>query len=201
MTVAVAVEFVGLTDALVEGFHDSSAPAEENAARCLCETPLAVVNEPPTYTVELFAVTVFVLPFRLPGEGGDQRARRGGEGGDAVVRDAVNRGEVANHVDRRAVGRRGDREPLGIERVVERREEDAGGDVVGEQVASGHRAGATERNAGRPGLGEAAGDVDGVTDRHLRPGDAVDLHGGQRVSGDGGGQAADRRRVGARADA
>ncbi len=66
VTVAVAVEFVGLTLALVDGFHDSKAPADENAAKCWCETPLAVVNEPPTYTVELFAVTAFVLPFRFP---------------------------------------------------------------------------------------------------------------------------------------
>ena len=48
LTVAVAVEFVGLTLALVDGFHDCKAPADEYAAKCLCETPLAVVNAPPT---------------------------------------------------------------------------------------------------------------------------------------------------------
>ncbi len=47
VTIAMAVVFVGLTVALVDGFHDNTAPAEENAAKCWCATPLAVVNEPP----------------------------------------------------------------------------------------------------------------------------------------------------------
>src|ERR1019366_3252696 len=48
LTSALAFGLTALTIALVDGFHDSKAPAEENAARCRCVTLLAVVNEPPT---------------------------------------------------------------------------------------------------------------------------------------------------------
>ncbi len=126
---------------------------------------------------------------------GNQRAGCGGKGGDPVVGRAVDLGEVTDHVNRCAVGRGSDRETLGVQRVAERRDQLAGGDVVGEQVASRHGPGAADCDTCRARLGEAAGDVDGVTDRHLRPGHAVDLHGGQCVSTHGRRQTADRRGV------
>ncbi len=115
---------------------------------------------------------------------GDHRAGRRVEGGDPVAGRAVDRGEVAADVDARAVGRRGHDQHLAVEVRREGRDQRAGRDVVGEQVVARTVLVGASGGAGRPGLREAAADVHRVADDGLRPGDAVDLDGRQRVRGD-----------------
>ena len=114
-----------------------------------------------------------------------RRQRAGGdvERGDVESGLAADRGEAAADVDARPVGRGLDDLHLSVDLRGERRDH-AGRQVVREDVAARHEV-RSRCGARGPGVREAAAGEHRVADDLLRPHDAgVDLHGGQRISGD-----------------
>ncbi len=120
------------------------------------------------------------------GEGGDQRAVSGVERRHPAAGEAVDRGERADDVEPRLVRRDRHRTDPPVDGRGEAGVEDAGLDVVGEQVGAGAGADPGCRTRGAH-VGELAAHVDGVADDGLVPGHPVDLGRGQRVRGDAGG--------------
>ena len=116
----------------------------------------------------------------------------GVEGGDVGPRGAIDGGEVSADVDPRPVRAGAHHEALPVQGVAELRNSRSGAQVEGEDVRGVHLAGATAGHAGRPGLGELAGHVHGVTDDRLAPDHAVQLPGGKRIGADGVGQVGGR---------
>ena len=131
---------------------------------------------------------------RVRVEAGDQRAGGGVQRGQPRPGGAVDRGELAADVDPGAVGRGVQGEALGVQRRRPGGDQRAVAQVVGEQVGPRGLLGAGG-GAGRAGLAEVAGDVHPVADDQLVPDHAVDLHGGQRVGGDGARRGRGRRAV------
>ena len=108
------------------------------------------------------------------------------EDGHSVAGDGADLGEGADDDELRAVGCDGDVEDRAVDVGGERGVEDAGGQVVGQQVVPHHGVLAGRRPEGA-GSRELAAGVDEVAADGLAPHDAVDLRRRQHVGPDSGG--------------
>ena len=116
-------------------------------------------------------------------KGADEAARHRIQGSDPQALDSVDCGEIPPNVEPGSVRRRGDRECLGVQHRSESRNEGAGSQIEGQDVAPGHLLCARGGVVG-PCVVEFADHVDGVSDDRRFPGNAVVLGGGQAVGRD-----------------